>query len=210
MFVFYIIIYAQWSNMGNAKTATAAGAQAFQALYYLSSYFNQYGPNATTWLVAGEVFPTDLRATYHGFCACMGKLGAIIAALWISYISDPSNVFLISAIWAIGGFAVTWLWLPETTGLDLEEYDRMHRCMVELRFHEYHGEAVNPKHLSPWEIYIQKWAKNYDPEADRVQFEAEMKEYAEQAKHAGELMARLAAAKEGGAAVKSTQVLPEP
>ena len=53
--------------------------QAFQAIYYLSSFFNQFGPNATTWLVAGEIFPTDIRATSHGFAAAMGKVGAIIA-----------------------------------------------------------------------------------------------------------------------------------
>jgi hypothetical protein len=26
------------------------GARTFQALYYLSSFFNQFGPNCTTWL----------------------------------------------------------------------------------------------------------------------------------------------------------------
>jgi hypothetical protein len=57
----------------------------------------------------------------------MGKLGAIIASLWISYISDSRKVFLISAIWGLGGAVVTWLWLPDTTGLELEEYDRLQR-----------------------------------------------------------------------------------
>lgn len=114
---------------GKATTIipTKAGGQAFQALYYLSSFFNQvsavlwlciaeliwsmlkshsascaapsyaltpvflpnatlqFGPNATTWLVAGEIFPTDIRAGYHGFAACMSKLGAITSAIWISY-----------------------------------------------------------------------------------------------------------------------------
>ena len=56
MFVFFIVIYAQWSNMGGAAPGSnPAGAKAFQALYYLSSFFNQFGPNATTWLVAGEM-----------------------------------------------------------------------------------------------------------------------------------------------------------
>ena len=203
MFVFYIIIYAQWGNMavpckGSASPpscASVGGAQAFQALYYLSSFFNQFGPNATTWLVAGEIFPTDIRTTYHGFAACMGKVGAIVSALWISYI-DTTNltgwsetgtpnapggarmVFLISAIWALGGLIVTWFWLPDTTGLDLEEYDRMQRCILEGRFHDYHGEAVNRKHLSLWEIYVLGWHKQYDPEQDRIQFETELKEYA--------------------------------
>lgn len=221
MFVFYIIIYAQWGNMGvpckNGASppdcASADGAKAFQALYYLSSFFNQFGPNATTWLVAGEIFPTDIRATYHGFAACMGKLGAIISSLWISYIdsnnltgwsqgTDPSKpggvrmVFLISAIWALGGMVVTWIWLPDTTGLDLEEYDRMQRCMLEGRFHDYHGEAVNPKHLSLWEIYVLRWHKQYNPEQDRIQFETELKEYALTNKDGVEQMKRMSLASE--------------
>ena len=147
MFVFYIIIWAQWANMAQAGTATVDGAKAFQALYYLSSFFNQFGPNATTWLVAGEIFPTDIRSAYHGFAAALGKVGAIIASLWISYITDKSAIFLISAIWGICGAFFTILMLPDTTGLDLEEYDRMQRCILESRFHDYHGEAVNPKHL---------------------------------------------------------------
>ncbi len=47
MFVFYIIIYGQWNNMA-VKGAPEAGIHAFQALYYLSSFFNQFGPNCTT------------------------------------------------------------------------------------------------------------------------------------------------------------------
>jgi hypothetical protein len=89
----------------------------------------------------------------------MGKVGAIIASLWISYVSDNRKVFLISAIWGVGGAIVTFIWLPDTTGLDLEEYDRMHRCLLEGRFQEYHGEAINPRHLSLWEIYVQGWHK---------------------------------------------------
>ncbi len=48
MFVFYIIIYAEWENMAVVGVATVNGARAMQAMYYLSSYFNQFGPNATT------------------------------------------------------------------------------------------------------------------------------------------------------------------
>jgi hypothetical protein len=34
----------------------------------------QFGPNCTTWLVAAEVFPTDVRATFQGISAAMGKV----------------------------------------------------------------------------------------------------------------------------------------
>lgn len=35
------------------------------------------------------------------------------------------QVFLISAIWGLAGAFVTLIWLPDTTGLELEEYDRL-------------------------------------------------------------------------------------
>jgi len=177
MFVFYIVIYGQWENMG-AQGSTQSGLHAFQALYYLSSFFNQFGPNATTWLVAGEIFPTDIRAGYHGFAACMGKLGAIIATLWISYIDVSSTgtgkVFLVSALWGICGAIVTIIWLPDTTGLELEEYDRLQRYILAGKFSDYHGEALNRKHLSLWEIYVSKWHHQYDKELDRKAFEEEV------------------------------------
>ncbi|GAX73083.1 hypothetical protein CEUSTIGMA_g536.t1 [Chlamydomonas eustigma] len=198
MFVFYIIIYAQWNNMAIPANpakgivgSPVAGAKAIQALYYLSSFFNQFGPNATAWLVAGEIFPTEVRASYHGLAAAMGKVGAIIASLWISYVSDTRKVFLISAIWVIGGAVVTFIWLPDTTGLDLEEYDRMQRCLLEGRFQDYHGEAINPRHLSLWEIYVQGWHKNYNPELDREQFEAEINQFALTNKEGTEQMKRM-------------------
>jgi hypothetical protein len=144
----------------------------------------------------------------------MGKLGAIISAVWISYTNTTSwgdgKVFLISAIWGLAGAVFTIIWLPDTTGLELEEYDRLQVCVhvhcccnarpvagpgpalpvpaalpppatlhpapcpallqryiLEGRFKDYHGEAVNRKHLSFWEVYIQKWHLQYDPELDR-------------------------------------------
>lgn len=51
------------------------------------------------------------------------------------------------------GWAVTWLFLPDTTGLSLDELDRMAKYMLADEFQHYHGEGVNPKHLSTWERY---------------------------------------------------------
>ena len=57
-----------------------AGIKGFQAMYFLSSFFNQFGPNAVTFLVAAEVYPTPIRASAHGFSAAIGKSGALLAA----------------------------------------------------------------------------------------------------------------------------------
>ena len=170
MFIFYITIWAQWENINNKvpqSVINTAGipetqpGEWFQAMYYLSSFFNQFGPNATTWLVAGEIFPTAVRTTNHGIAATVGKLGAIISTIWIIAIFNQKHVFLVSAMWAIGGMAVTWLMLPETTGLDLKELDDMHRAFMAGTPEAYTGEAVNPKHLSPFEMFFFGWHKNY-------------------------------------------------
>ena len=58
-----------------------AHIKSFQAMYFLSSFFNQFGPNCVTFLVAAEVYPTPIRATAHGFSAASGKLGALLAAI---------------------------------------------------------------------------------------------------------------------------------
>src|SRR5205809_8048463 len=59
----------------------------FLAMYFLSSFFNQFGPNSVTFLVAAEVYPTPIRATAHGFSAAVGKLGALFASILNNYIT---------------------------------------------------------------------------------------------------------------------------
>lgn len=45
----------------------------------MANFFQNFGPNTTTFIIPGEVFPTRYRSTAHGICAASGKLGAIIA-----------------------------------------------------------------------------------------------------------------------------------
>ena len=51
----------------------------FIAIFTLMQFFLNFGPNATTFVIPGEVFPTQYRSTAHGISAAMGKLGAIIS-----------------------------------------------------------------------------------------------------------------------------------
>ena len=52
---------------------------ALLALYVLCQFFFNFGPNATTFIVPGECFPTRYRSTSHGLSAASGKVGAIVA-----------------------------------------------------------------------------------------------------------------------------------
>ncbi|THG92931.1 hypothetical protein EW026_g8150 [Hermanssonia centrifuga] len=54
-------------------------AVGFVVLFCLISLFQNFGPNSTTFIVPGEVFPTRYRSTGHGITAASGKVGAIVS-----------------------------------------------------------------------------------------------------------------------------------
>jgi hypothetical protein len=141
-----------------------AGIRAFQAMYFLSSFFNQFGPNSVTFLISGEIFPTPIRATAHGLSACIGKAGALLASVLYNYI-DNQTKFYIVPWFGLAGMLLTWVWLPDTTGLDLKEQERRWTYIRTGREKEYHGVAVHPKHLSLWER-MRGLGKAYDPVLD--------------------------------------------
>jgi len=59
------------------------------AMYAFCFFFANFGPNSTTFIYPAELFPTEWRSTGHGFCAAMGKLGAIIGAFGFLYAAQP-------------------------------------------------------------------------------------------------------------------------
>jgi PHS family inorganic phosphate transporter-like MFS transporter len=74
MFILY------FTGFGYDKlVATAAGRKTFVFLYCLINFFQNFGPNTTTFIIPGEIFPTRYRSTAHGIAAASGKLGAIVA-----------------------------------------------------------------------------------------------------------------------------------
>lgn len=146
---------------------------AFQAMYFLSSFFNQFGPNAVTFLVAAEVYPTPIRATAHGVSAATGKLGALLASVMYNYITTQQK-FHVVPWFGLGGMLVTWLFLPDTTGLDLKEQERRWQFIRAGRESDYHGVAVHPKHLSLWER-MRGVGKHYNPDLDYAQKIEEMR-----------------------------------
>lgn len=141
--------------------------KSFQAMYFLSSFFNQFGPNCITFLVAAEVYPTQIRATAHGLSAACGKLGALLTAVLGNYI-DTQTKFYVVPWFGLAGMLVTFLFLPDTTGLDLKEQERRFQYLRAGREEDYHGPAVHSKHLSLWERMTGK-GKHYNAELDYQQ-----------------------------------------
>ena len=97
-----------------------------------SQFFFNFGPNATTFIIPGECFPTRYRSTSHGFSAASGKVGAIIAQVLIGPLrvrgnptaDNPSpwlnHVMEIYALFMFLGIFFTAL-VPETKRKTLEE-----------------------------------------------------------------------------------------
>ncbi|EWM23885.1 hypothetical protein Naga_100161g5 [Nannochloropsis gaditana] len=52
----------------------------FVFMYALTFFFDDFGPNTTTFVIPAEIFPTDVRSTCHGISAAFGKAGAAIGA----------------------------------------------------------------------------------------------------------------------------------
>jgi MFS transporter, PHS family, inorganic phosphate transporter len=65
-------------------TATPQAVKGFVFLYCLANFFQNFGPNSTTFVIPGESFPTRYRSTAHGISAASGKLGAVVAQVGFS------------------------------------------------------------------------------------------------------------------------------
>lgn len=76
-------------------------------MYFMSSFFNQFGPNCVSFLVAAECFPASIRSTAHGVSAAVGKLGALAPTILYNYI-DNQTKFWIVPWFGLAGVIVTW------------------------------------------------------------------------------------------------------
>ncbi|KAI9346886.1 major facilitator superfamily domain-containing protein [Obelidium mucronatum] len=94
----------------------------FLVIFTIAQFFFQFGPNTTTFVIPGEVFPTRFRSTGHGLSAAAGKCGAIIGIQAVGPFFSSNTVIVLYAFAGImfSGLLATWL-VPETKGKTLEE-----------------------------------------------------------------------------------------
>ena len=82
------------------------------------------GPNAMTYLIAGEVFPIAIRGTGAGFAASFAKIGAVMTAfLFPIMLKDigTDRLLPILVVTSLLGAVVTWAYAFETKGISLEK-----------------------------------------------------------------------------------------
>jgi PHS family inorganic phosphate transporter-like MFS transporter len=95
----------------------------FLAIFGLSYFFVQFGPNMTTFVLPSEVFPVSMRTTGHGIAAGVGKLGAFLGVFLVPQLQKHyglRGMLTIAGIAAILGFALTSI-LPEPARRSLED-----------------------------------------------------------------------------------------
>jgi putative MFS transporter len=91
--------------------------------FMLFNFMTNLGPNAQTYLLAGEVFPTEVRGMGAGFAAAFAKIGAVATAFLfpILLVGIGTRALLYGlVITSILGAIVTWMYRIETTGVNLD------------------------------------------------------------------------------------------
>jgi len=126
-FTLLTIIFVVMGFGFDKLNATPSAKKGFVVLYCFANFFQNFGPNTTTFVIPGEVFPTRYRSTAHGISAASGKLGAIVAQVGFAQLKDigGTNAFVkhileIFALFMLTGIFSTLL-LPETKNRTLEE-----------------------------------------------------------------------------------------
>jgi MFS transporter, PHS family, inorganic phosphate transporter len=97
------------------------------------------GPNATTYIIPAEIFPTRYRASCHGISAASGKLGSILVQIFSAYYkfgsSSPGKaqtkrygtILIVFSAAMILGAVVTHFWIP-----DVQNKDKTSKTLEEL------------------------------------------------------------------------------
>lgn len=114
------------AGLSTGTTGTAQTVLLFGG-FMLFNFMTNMGPNAQTYLLAGEVFPTGVRGLGAGFAASAAKVGAVLTVFLFPVLLHDLGIDLLLAILvgtSLLGAAVTWRFRIETAGRSLEAIDR--------------------------------------------------------------------------------------
>ncbi len=110
-----------------AASSYAAGGQQILLIFagfMIFNFMTNLGPNAQTYLIAGEVFPTRVRGMGAGFAAAFAKIGAVATAflfpILLADIGTQALLYILVGTSLLGA-VITFLFRIDTTGVSLEE-----------------------------------------------------------------------------------------
>ncbi len=116
-------------NAGNWAVAAILGAF---GIYNISM---SLGPNATTFILPAEMYPTEVRAFGSGFAAAAAKMGATLSVFILPLLQNVAgvgSVLLAMILVSAAGAILTYTFRVEGHGLTLEEH---HGAMSLLDWH---------------------------------------------------------------------------
>ncbi|KAI4319494.1 hypothetical protein MLD38_033083 [Melastoma candidum] len=127
-FMFALAIpYNHWTHKENRTY--------FVELYSITFFFANFGPNATTFVVPAEIFPTWFRSTCPGISATSGKLGGDVGVFRFLYLAQnqdktkadtgyPAGIGVRNSLMLLGGVNLLGLLftfiVPESKGKSRE------------------------------------------------------------------------------------------
>ncbi|MHB1582309.1 MAG: MFS transporter [Acidimicrobiales bacterium] len=120
----FAVMAAAFLALGLAPALTTMVGP-FLAVFGLSYFFVEFGPNTTTFVLPSEVFPVRFRTTGHGLAAGIGKLGAFAGVFLVPQLEkaiDLRGMLLVAAAASAAGLLLT-LVLPEPARRSLDEAD---------------------------------------------------------------------------------------
>lgn len=107
----------------------SAGSQKIAFIFtgfIIFNFMTNLGPNAMTYLIAGEVFPTRFRGIGAGFAASFAKIGAVLTAylfpVLLQHIGTSTLLYILVLASLLGAW-VTWQFRIETKGRNLESLE---------------------------------------------------------------------------------------
>jgi len=84
------------------------------------------GPNATTFILPVELFPTRVRGSAHGLASAVAKAGAAVGIFLIPIVQELAGiggVLIVIGIVSLAGLLVTLIFRIETKGQSLDEIE---------------------------------------------------------------------------------------
>ena len=104
---------------------TAAHPQIILSGFMVFNLFMTAGPNATTFILPTEMYPTQVRAFSAGFAAAVAKIGATISVFLLPVIQSALGVTVILLLMgtvSLLGLVLTYHFRVQGRGLTLEEH----------------------------------------------------------------------------------------
>jgi len=146
--------------MATAAVFNSASSGVVIFLFFTGSFVVQ-GVNVTTYVIAAETYPTELRGTFHGMSAFCGKVGATVATISFAYLSTET-IFWVCGVCSIAGLLFTYVFTADLTNVSLAEHDAQLELLLAGRTSRYKGKLNEHGHLSNFELWTGRHG-TFDP-----------------------------------------------